>query len=172
MRQSGLLILTNQLQPYAATAPIVEACLNLCVGADVDLVLEQFMDPFVMWPENPSPFQLQATILLLSLLPNAALDPALFHQLATLIRTLASGSNAILKFMLDFGLVEVLAKSVVALAHATKHSPDDVLEQREDEILMEAIHRILVLITIRTVNASGKFFFFLLLLFKTWNSTL
>ena len=117
------------------------------------------MDPFVMWPENPSPFQLQATVLLLSLLPNAALDPALFHQLATLIRTLASGSNAILKFMLDFGLVEVMAKAIVALAHATKHSPDDVLEQREDEILMEAVHRILVLITTRTVSAAGTILF-------------
>ena len=110
IRQNGLLLLTNQLQPYAATQPVVEACLGLCVS--VDIVLEQVTDPFSIWPADPTPFQLQSTILLLGLLPNAALDPALFHQLATLIRVLIS-SNSILKFLLDFGLVESLIKSVI-----------------------------------------------------------
>ncbi len=110
IRQNGMLLLTNQLQPYAATQPVVEACLGLCVS--VDVVLEQVTDPFSIWPADPTPFQLQSTILLLGLLPNAALDPALFHQLATLIRVLIS-SNSILKFLLDFGLVESLLKSVI-----------------------------------------------------------
>ena len=152
IRNCGLFLLANQLQPYVATPAVAEAALSLCVG--IDVVLEQVTDPFSIWPENPSPLQLQSTVLLLSLLPNAALDPALFHQLATLVRILAT-SNAILKFLLDVGLVETLAKCVVALAHAQKHRPDDVLEQREDEILLEAVHRILVLVTTRTVNASG-----------------
>ena len=155
IKQSGLLLLANQLQPYPATAPVVEACVGLCVG--VDVILEQVLDPFAIWPENPTPLQLQSTILLLSLLPNAALDPALFHQLATLIRTLATRSNHILKFLLDFGLVETMGKSIVALAHATKNHPGDILEQREDEILLEAIHRILILIATRTVSASGNY---------------
>jgi len=73
-------------------------------------------DPFSIWPADPTPFQLQSTILLLGLLPNAALDPALFHQLATLIRVLIS-SNSILKFLLDFGLVESLIKSVIGNLH-------------------------------------------------------
>ncbi|XP_057369283.1 lysosomal-trafficking regulator-like [Daphnia carinata] len=153
IKQSGLLLLANQLQPYAATAPVVESCVSLCVG--VDVILEQVLDPFAIWPENPTPLQLQSTILLLSLLPNAALDPALFHQLATLVRTLATRSNHILKFLLDFGLVETMGKSIVALAHATKTCPGDILEQREDEILLEAIHRILILVATRTVTASG-----------------
>ena len=153
LKHSGLLLLANQLQPYAATAPVVEACVGLCVG--VDVILEQVLDPFAIWPENPTPLQLQSTILLLSLLPNAALDPALFHQLATLIRTLATRSNHILKFLLDFGLVETMGKSIVALAHAAKNYPGDILEQREVEILLEAVHRILILIAMRTVSASG-----------------
>lgn len=45
---------------------------------------------------------------------------------------------------------------ILAVAHANKHCPSDVLEQREDEILMEAIHRLLILITTRIVSASGK----------------
>lgn len=155
IKQSGLLLLANQLQPYPVTAPVVEACVGLCVG--VDVILEQVLDPFAIWPENPTPLQLQSTILLLSLLPNAALDPALFHQLATLIRTLATRSNHILKFLLDFGLVETMGKSIVALAHATKNHPGSILEQREDEILLEAIHRILILIATRTVSASGNY---------------
>lgn len=155
IKQLGLLLLANQLQPYAATTPVVEACVGLCVG--VDVILEQVLDPFAIWPENPTPLQLQSTVLLLSLLPNAALDPALFHQLATLIRTLATRSNQILKFLLDLGLVETMGKSIVALAHATKNHPGDILEQREDEILLEAIHRILILIATRTVGASGNY---------------
>ena len=80
----------------------------------------------------------------------------MFHQLATLIRTLATRSNQILKFLLDFGLVETLGKSVVALAHAAQTCPGDILEQREDEILLEAVHRILILVAARTVAASGN----------------
>lgn len=110
IRQSGMILLSNQLQPYVATNAVVEACLSLCVG--VDVMLEQVTDPFTIWPEDPTPLQLQSTVLLLSLLPNAALDPALFHQLATLIRILAT-SVPVLKFLLDFGLVETLAKCIV-----------------------------------------------------------
>ena len=53
----------------------------------------------------------------------------------------------------------MLIKLIVALAHASKHCPEDVLEQREDEILMESIYRLLALITSSLVNASGKFLF-------------
>ena len=154
LKNGGLIQLSNQLQSYVSTPLLAESCLIFCVG--VDVVLEQMLDPFSTWPDNPTTFQLQSMVLLLGLLPNSALDPALFHQLATLIRTLITRSNAILKFLLDFGLMEVLGKSVVALAHAA-HCPTDVLEQREDEILMEAVHKILILIASRTVSASGQY---------------
>ena len=48
-----------------------------------------------------------------------------------------------------------MGKSIVALAHAAKNYPGDILEQREVEILLEAVHRILILIAMRTVSASG-----------------
>ena len=55
------------------------------------------------------------------------------------------------------GLVETMGKSIVALTHPIKNHPGDILEQREDEILLEAIHRILILIATRTVSASGNY---------------
>lgn len=153
VKNSGVVLLANQLEPYAATPCVVEACLGLCTGMDV--ILEQVVDPFSIWPENPSPLQLQSTILLMSLMPNAALDPALFHQLATLVRTLATRSIQILRVLLDFGLVEVIAKSIVALGHAAQQT-NDVLEQREDEILFEAVQRLLLLVTHRLMSAAGN----------------
>ena len=143
-----------QLQPYRSTPAVAESCLIFCVG--VDVILEQILlDPFSIWPENPTTLQLQSMILILGLLPNSALDPALFHQLATLIRTLVTKSSGIMKFLLDFGLVEILGRSIVALAHASHSVDNDVLQQREDEILIDAVHRILFLIATRTVYASG-----------------
>lgn len=71
IKQNGIVLLAHQLQPYAATGPVVEACVSLCVG--VDVILEQVLDPFAIWPENPTQLQLQSTVLLLSLLPNSAL---------------------------------------------------------------------------------------------------
>ena len=76
--------------------------------------------------------------------------------MATLIRTLTTNSNDILTILLDFGLVETMGKSIVALTHPIKNHPGDILEQREDEILLEALHRILIIIATRTISASGN----------------
>ena len=83
IRNYGLILLANQLQPYRASTDVVEACISLCVGIDVQL--EQLVDPSTIWPDKPSPFQLQSMILLLALLPNSACDPALFHHLVSVL---------------------------------------------------------------------------------------
>ncbi len=152
IKHHGVVLLANQLQPYRATPAVVEACLGLCVGNDVQL--EQLTDPLAVWPEKPTPFQLQSLLLLLTLLPNATADAALFNQLVSLVRTLVRKSNAMLRFLLELGLVETLARTVVALAH-TSRSVKDILEQRQDDVLMDGVHRLLVLVTRRSLAAAG-----------------
>lgn len=156
LKSNGLILLANQLENYATTPCVTEACISLCIG--VDIVLEQANDLFSMWPESPSNFQIASTVLLLALLPNSALDPALFHQIVTLVRAIVTRSGQMLRVLLDLGLVEAIAKSVVALAHAAKRS-GDVLEQREDEILLDGVHRLLLFVSNRLISASGDYLF-------------
>ena len=71
-----------------------------------------------------------------------------------MLRTLCSKSNSVLRFLLELGLVETLGRTLIALAH-TSRSPKDILERREDEVLVDGLQRLLVLIASKTLYASG-----------------
>ena len=155
VKNFGLILLANQMQPYRSAPLVVESCLSLCTGLDVSL--ERLGDdPLAVWPEKPTAFQLQSMVLLLTLLPNSAVDPALFNHLASLVRKLCSRSDAVLRLLVELGLVECLAKTIVALAHTSRRDAvRDVLTDRQDEIMMDGVHRILVLVAARFLTASG-----------------
>ena len=151
LKNHGFVLLANQLQPYVATAVVVESCLSIYMGVDVNM--DQLHD-LVLWPDSVSTLQLHSLVLLLTLLPNSAVDPALFSNLVAMLRTLCSGSSVLLRFLLDFGMIESIGKTIVALGH-TSACDMDILEQRQDDLLMEDVQRLLIIVTTKCVTCSG-----------------
>nr|XP_018917180.1 PREDICTED: lysosomal-trafficking regulator [Bemisia tabaci] len=116
-RMKGFYHLANQLSLYPnSSAELVETCVALVTGC-FWLPLEEQLEAYDALQDSLSPQQLAAVPTVLAFLPTSISNITLMGNLVHFLHSLYCKVQEAAKQMLSFGLVEVLCKTLVRIAH-------------------------------------------------------
>ncbi|XP_069691772.1 lysosomal-trafficking regulator isoform X2 [Periplaneta americana] len=150
LKLKGFHQLANQLNLFPASLELVEACVSLVTRCNVRLE-EQTEVPTL---SEMSFLQLNSFPPLLALLPRAVHDVSLAHNMIVFLRDMFAKVTESIRPMLDCGLLEVLSRTLVAVAHLAPQ-PTDMYGMSEQDILFGDIHVFLVTLSAHVLHTPG-----------------
>nr|CAD7400993.1 unnamed protein product [Timema cristinae] len=146
LKLKGFHQLANQLALYPACVELVEACVTLVTRCHAPL--EDQLE--VSSLSDLSFLQLHSFPPLLALLPRAVRDVGLCHNMVLFLREVPQA----LRSLLDNGLLEVLSRSLVLLAHLPQEFTD-LCGITEQDVLVEDFHSFYVTIAGLALHSAG-----------------
>uniref|UniRef100_A0A1B6DVR8 Lysosomal-trafficking regulator n=1 Tax=Clastoptera arizonana TaxID=38151 RepID=A0A1B6DVR8_9HEMI len=154
VRMKGFFLLANQLASYSATEDIVDGLVGMATGFHW-LPLEKQLENEEIGEVTLESKQLAALIPLLALLPRSVHDSSLTSNILHLLQKLFVKVPQSVRTQMDNGLLEVLCKTLVAVAH-TQQEPTNMHRVSEQELLLSRVHGFLVTILSIALNSPGN----------------
>ncbi|KAK2707627.1 hypothetical protein QYM36_015363, partial [Artemia franciscana] len=115
---------------------------------------EDAQDVATLLPQELALYQISALPLALSCLKASVEDTALFHNLIGIIKDIMIKVPMILTALIDFGLVECAVTCLHSVSYLAPNETD-VVGQREEEILIDDLARLLSTVAVRLVSMTG-----------------
>ncbi|GFG30500.1 hypothetical protein Cfor_08123, partial [Coptotermes formosanus] len=150
LKLKGFHQLANQLSLFPASLELVEACVSLVTRCNVGLE-EQMEVPSL---SELSFLQLNSFPPLLALLPRAVHDVPLTHNMILFLRDMLAKVPESFRPMLECGLLEVLSRTLVVVAHQAPQ-PTDICGMSEQDVVFGDIHMFLVTLAAHVLHTPG-----------------
>ncbi|XP_039285549.1 lysosomal-trafficking regulator [Nilaparvata lugens] len=157
LRLKGFQLLANQLFAHEVTRPLAAAVVTLVTGRHWLPLADQLLADTE--PVLVSPLQMAALPALLALLPRAAADSdlGLAAQLVAFVERFFNKVPQAFRALTDAGILEVLLKTLLAVAHSTSNEANHVTDSNQGKVL-NAIHSFLIAIVSQTVQGVGNYY--------------
>ncbi|XP_034250095.1 lysosomal-trafficking regulator isoform X2 [Thrips palmi] len=157
-RMKGFYQLASQLGLYPATSDLIESCATLVTqrgDTSIEELLVSLTEQLDLDQLSMSPLQLSAFPPLLGLLPRAIHDVALTHNTLAFVKEVLQQVRGAMKPLLEAGLLEVLLKMLVLVAHQPPE-PTDIVGTCTQDLLISDINIFLLSIMSLALSTPGN----------------
>lgn len=158
VRMKGFYQLASQLGLYPATSDLIESCATLVTqrgDTSIEELLVSLTEQLDLDQLALSPLQLSAFPPLLGLLPRAIHDVALTHNTLAFVKEVLQQVKGAMKPLLEAGLLEVLLKMLVLIAHQPPE-PTDIVGTCTQDLLISDINIFLLSIISLALSMPGN----------------
>lgn len=158
VKMKGFYQLASQLGLYPATPDLVESCAALVTqrgDTSIEELLVSLTEQLDLDQLAMSPLQLSAFPPLLGLLPRVIHDVALAHNTLAFIKEVLQQVKGAFRPLLEAGLLEVLLKLLVLVAHQPPE-PTDIAGTCTQDLLISDINVFLLAIMCHALSIPGN----------------